>query len=318
MAELSGSVAIVTGAAGGVGREVVRLLLAAGASVVAEDLDPAVTELETPDDERVATVVGDVADSATARAAVETALERFGRLDILVNNAARFLTKPVLDTTDDEWDAVMRTNVRGVFVHCREALPRLADDSGGVIVNVASISGVVGLADQVAYSRARARSSSSHASSRSNGRARGVRVNAVAPGAIDTPFLRECARRRTRCRRGARADRGGPPARADRRAGRDRRDDRLPRLAGLTVRERRDPDGRRGLHRSVGARTDDLPLPTDALVGVRAHRVDGVCATVDGVDAAGDEGGFVAEEEGDDVGDLLRRPSTSHRREQRA
>ena len=187
--ELDGSVAIVTGAAGGVGREVVRLLVAAGAAVVAEDLDPSVAELETPDG-RVAAIVGDVADSTTARAAVAVALERFGGLDILVNNAARFLLKPTLETTDEEWDGVLRTNVRGVFVHCREALPRLAEGSGGAIVNLASISGMVGLSDQAAYSASKGAIVQLTRQLAVDWSPRGVRVNAVAPGAIDTPFLR--------------------------------------------------------------------------------------------------------------------------------
>jgi NAD(P)-dependent dehydrogenase (short-subunit alcohol dehydrogenase family) len=188
MSELDGSVAIVTGAAGGVGREVVRLLLDSGASVVGEDLSPAVAELERPDG-RVATVVGDDADSATARQAVETAIERFGRLDILVNNAAQFLLKPTLETTDEEWDAVLRTNVRGAFVHAREALPRLVE-GGGAIVNVASISGVVGLADQIAYCASKGAIVQLTRQLAVDWSPRGVRVNAVAPGAIDTPFLR--------------------------------------------------------------------------------------------------------------------------------
>ncbi len=189
MAELDGSVAIVTGAAGGVGREVVRLLSAAGAAVVAEDLDPAVMELETRDG-RVVAVLGDVAESGTARAAVDTALERFGRLDILVNNAARLLLKPTLETTDEEWDEVLRTNVRGVFVHSREALPRLAEGNGGAIVNLASISGVVGLSDQAAYSASKGAIVQLTRQLAVEWSGRGVRVNAVAPGAIDTPFLR--------------------------------------------------------------------------------------------------------------------------------
>jgi NAD(P)-dependent dehydrogenase (short-subunit alcohol dehydrogenase family) len=189
MPELDGSVAIVTGAAGGVGREVVRLLLDAGASVVAEDIDPSVAELETADG-RVAALVGDVADASTARAAVAAATERFGRLDLLVNNAARFVTKPVVDTTDDDWDGVMRTNVRGVFVHCREALPLLAEGGGGAIVNLASISGTVGLTDQVAYSASKGAIVQMTRQLAVEWSPRGVRVNAVAPGAIDTQFLR--------------------------------------------------------------------------------------------------------------------------------
>ena len=188
-AELAGSVAIVTGAAGGVGREVVRQLLAAGAAVVAEDLDPAVVELETPEG-LIATVVGDVADSGTASAAVALALERFGRLDILVNNAARFLLKPTLETTDEEWDGLMRTNVRGVFVHCREALPHLVESGAAAVVNLASISGVVGLNDQAAYSAGKGAIVQLTRQLAVDWSPHGVRVNAVAPGAIDTPFLR--------------------------------------------------------------------------------------------------------------------------------
>jgi NAD(P)-dependent dehydrogenase (short-subunit alcohol dehydrogenase family) len=78
-------------------------------------------------------------------------MTRFGRLDVVVNNAGRFLLKPIVDTTDDEWDGLMTTNVRSVFVHCREALPHLIAARAGSIVNVSSISGVIGLPAQGAY-----------------------------------------------------------------------------------------------------------------------------------------------------------------------
>lgn len=186
--ELAGAVAIVTGAAGGVGREVVARLHAAGAAVVAEDLAPEVAALETADG-RVAGLCGDAAQSGTAQRAVELALDRFGRLDILVNNAARFLGKPTLETTDEEWDGLMATNVRSVFVHCREALPHLLAAGGGAIVNVSSISGVVGLPDQAAYGATKAAIAQLTRQLAVDYSPRGVRVNAVAPGAIDTPFL---------------------------------------------------------------------------------------------------------------------------------
>jgi NAD(P)-dependent dehydrogenase (short-subunit alcohol dehydrogenase family) len=140
--ELAGAVAIVTGAAGGVGRATVDLLTARGGRVVAEDLSPAVDELEG---DRVAAVQGDVADPDTARRAVALAHERFGALDIVVNNAGRFLLKPTVETTDDDWDELVRVNVRGAFLHCREALPALSEHGDGRIVNVASISGMIGL-----------------------------------------------------------------------------------------------------------------------------------------------------------------------------
>ncbi|HET6870805.1 MAG TPA: SDR family NAD(P)-dependent oxidoreductase [Solirubrobacteraceae bacterium] len=185
--ELAGAVAIVTGAAGGVGRATVELLRARGARVVAEDLNPAVEELE---DDSVATLHGDVAEPGTARQAVALARERFGALDILVNNAGRFLLKPTADTTDDDWDDLLRVNVRGAFLHCREALPALSDPGDGRIVNVASISGTVGLPGQTAYCSTKGaivqltrQLAIEHAPR--------VRVNAVAPGAIDTGFMDE-------------------------------------------------------------------------------------------------------------------------------
>jgi NAD(P)-dependent dehydrogenase (short-subunit alcohol dehydrogenase family) len=185
--ELAGAVAIVTGAAGGVGRATVELLRARGADVVAEDLNPAVAELEG---ERVATLQGDVAEPDTARHAVALARERFGELNVVVNNAGRFLMKPTVDTTDDDWDGLLRVNVRGAFLHCREALPALSERGDGRIVNVASISGTIGLPGQTAYCSTKGaivqltrQLAIEHAPA--------VRVNAVAPGAIDTGFMDE-------------------------------------------------------------------------------------------------------------------------------
>jgi NAD(P)-dependent dehydrogenase (short-subunit alcohol dehydrogenase family) len=186
MSEFEGKVVIVTGAAGGVGSATVRLLHEAGASVVAEDLDPKVRELET---ERIAPVVGDVADAATADAAVATAVERFGQVDVLVNNAARFLMKGILDTSDAEWDGLLATNVRGVFVHSRAALPQLVQRESSAIVNMTSISGLVGLASQAAYCATKGAIVQLTRQLAVEFAPQGVRVNAVAPGAIETPFL---------------------------------------------------------------------------------------------------------------------------------
>jgi NAD(P)-dependent dehydrogenase (short-subunit alcohol dehydrogenase family) len=179
------TVAIVTGAAGGLGREIVRLLHADGAAVVAEDLDPAVEDLAA---ERIAPLQADVAHADTARRAVALATERFGGLDVLVNNAARFLLKPIGETSDEEFDGLISSNVRGAFVHCREALPALLD-GGGAIVNVASISGLVGLPDQTAYCVTKGAIVQLTRQLAIQYARDGVRVNAVAPGAIDTPFV---------------------------------------------------------------------------------------------------------------------------------
>jgi NAD(P)-dependent dehydrogenase (short-subunit alcohol dehydrogenase family) len=183
---LDGAVAIVTGAAGGIGSAVVAELREAGAKVVAEDIDPAVSELEA---DGVAALEGDAAQAETAREAVRMALTRFGRLDVVVNNAGRFLLKPIVDTSDDEWDALMTTNVRSVFVHCREALPHLIASDRGAIVNVSSISGVVGLPAQGAYCATKGAIAQITRQLAIEHAADGVRVNAIAPGAVDTSFV---------------------------------------------------------------------------------------------------------------------------------
>ena len=185
-AGLEGSVAIVTGAAGGIGSAVLRQLREAGAAVVAEDIAPAVHELG---DDQVATLQADAADAETARQAVELALSRFGRIDVVVNNAGRFLLKPIVDTTDDEWDGLMTTNVRSVFVHCRAALPHLIGAPNGAIVNVSSISGVIGLPAQGAYCATKGAIAQITRQLAIEHAADGVRVNAVAPGAVDTDFV---------------------------------------------------------------------------------------------------------------------------------
>jgi NAD(P)-dependent dehydrogenase (short-subunit alcohol dehydrogenase family) len=183
---LDGAVAIVTGAAGGIGGAVVRELRQAGACVVAEDLDPAVKDLAG---DGVAAIHGDSARTETAREAVSLALTRFGRLDVVVNNAGRFLLKPIVETTDEEWDGLMTTNVRSVFVHCREALPHLIAGGGGTIVNVSSISGVVGLPAQGAYCATKGAIAQITRQLAIEHAADGVRVNAIAPGAVDTSFV---------------------------------------------------------------------------------------------------------------------------------
>jgi NAD(P)-dependent dehydrogenase (short-subunit alcohol dehydrogenase family) len=185
-ASLDGAVAIVTGAAGGIGSAVVEQLRAAGANVVAEDIDPGVEELAA---DGVAALIGDAAQAGTAKAAVDLAHERFGRLDIVINNAGRFLLKPIVETTDEEWDGLMTTNVRSVFVHCREALPRLIANGGGAIVNVSSISGVIGLPAQGAYCATKGAIAQITRQLAIEHAAQGVRVNAVAPGAVDTDFV---------------------------------------------------------------------------------------------------------------------------------
>lgn len=179
------SVTIVTGAAGGVGTAVVRALVAAGGKVVAEDIDPAVEALASDD---VAVVVGDVAEESTAAESVRVALERFGALTGLVNNAARFNLEPIAATSVELWDAIMRTNARGPFVHIRAAEDALVA-AKGAIVNTGSMSGLIGMADQIAYGASKGAVHQITRIAAIELAGRGVRVNAVAPGHIETGFM---------------------------------------------------------------------------------------------------------------------------------
>jgi len=185
---MAGKVAIVTGAAGGVGKAVVALLVSRGACVVAEDIMPSVGELATLGN-RVAPIVGDVRDAATASAALGAAQDRFGGVNILINNAAIIQSKDILETTEEEWDRLMDINVKGAFHHIRAVLPPMLAASRGAIVNVTSISGVLGLAKQAAYCASKGALVQMTRQLAVEYAAQGIRVNAVAPGAVDTPFL---------------------------------------------------------------------------------------------------------------------------------
>jgi NAD(P)-dependent dehydrogenase (short-subunit alcohol dehydrogenase family) len=181
-------VAIVTGAAGGIGRAVVRLLLERGYGVVAEDISPGVLKLADVAGGTVIALQADVGITESALGAVDLATSTFGRLDLLVNNAGLFLRKPTEDCTDEDFDALMATNVRGAFIHAREALPSLAATHGS-IVNLASISGLVGMPGQTVYAMTKGAIVQLTRQLAVEHAHRGIRVNAVAPGAVDTDFV---------------------------------------------------------------------------------------------------------------------------------
>jgi NAD(P)-dependent dehydrogenase (short-subunit alcohol dehydrogenase family) len=186
--DLSGKVALVTGATRGIGHATVQLLLARGAQVIATDLRDDVNRLACSS---VATLVGDVTTEATAVASVELAVERFGRLDIVVNNAGRTLNKPILDTSVADIDALYAVNLRGAFLHAREALRVMLPQRSGVIVNVASVASVVALKDTVAYASSKAALVQLTRSIAIEYGMHGIRANAVAPGVIETDILED-------------------------------------------------------------------------------------------------------------------------------
>ncbi|MER7079202.1 hypothetical protein SAMN02982929_04352 [Saccharopolyspora kobensis] len=185
--DLTGRVAVVTGAARGIGRATAELLRARGARLVVTDQAPAVAELAEAAPDHVAALVGDVADEDLARETMALARDRFGRLDVLVNNAGRTLNKPVTETSVEDFEAIMRVNARGNFVQAREAFRAM--EAGGAIVSIASVSSVVAFETQTAYAASKGALAQMTRVLAIEGGPKGIRSNAVLPGVIDTDIM---------------------------------------------------------------------------------------------------------------------------------
>ncbi|WP_030373121.1 SDR family NAD(P)-dependent oxidoreductase [Streptomyces rimosus] len=198
--EFAGKVALVTGAARGVGKETVGLLVARGARVVAVDVRPEVRTLPdefpvaesgtgTVPEPRILPLTGDITQEETAVQAVRSAVDAFGGLDILVNNAGRMLSKPLTETTAEDWDTVMAVNARGSFFFAREAFRAMQDRGGGAIVSTGSYTCTVALPEGAAYSASKGALAQLTKVLAVEGGPLGIRANIVAAGVIETDFL---------------------------------------------------------------------------------------------------------------------------------
>jgi NAD(P)-dependent dehydrogenase (short-subunit alcohol dehydrogenase family) len=193
---LTGKVAIVTGAASGIGLATVLKYLEAGATgVVAVDLasEPPTPQLGHAGAGRVRYVGGDVGAEATAAAFTKEALEAFGRIDVLVNNAGTSVVKPIHEHTSTEWDRVMRTNVTALFLAARHVIPVMLRQRAGVILNTGSISGQVGISGQGAYGPSKGAVHQLTRQMAVEYAPHGIRVNAVGCGTVDTPLVHQSA-----------------------------------------------------------------------------------------------------------------------------
>lgn len=191
---LDGRVALITGSGSGQGRAAALLMARHGARVTVVDVDEAgaretVRMLEGQGSEAVAVAV-DVSQRASCDAMVETTIQRFGRLDVLYNNAAVQMSGGVLDCTDEQWDLTIATNLSAIFYACRAAIPHMLAGRGGSIINTASTLGLIGSEGFAAYGAAKAGLVKlTQQIAVEYGPA--IRANVIAPGSIDTPRFRK-------------------------------------------------------------------------------------------------------------------------------
>jgi len=197
MPDLPGRSAVITGAASGIGRAIAIRYAQAGAAVVVADLDEVNRHGQQPTSELIAAAGGaarfvrcDVSDRASVDALVEATVSEFGRLDVVVNNAAISVGKNLLDTTDEEWDRVMAVNLTGPFLLCRAAVGHMVQqplrgDVRGRIVNVTSQHAVIAAPQDCAYGTSKSAVAYLTRQIAVDYAAQGIVCNAVAPGKIE-------------------------------------------------------------------------------------------------------------------------------------
>lgn len=196
--KLEGKVAIVTGAGRdgkGIGRSISLALAAEGVDIVIADFVPAAAEAVAAEvkalGRRAIAVQGNVAVPADAEAMVQKALDEFGKVDILVNNAGITRDALIARMSEEDWDLVIATNLKGTF-NCTKAVARpMLKQRGGKIVNVASVMGIIGNVGQANYSASKAGIIGLTKTTAKELGSRGINVNAVAPGFIQTAMTDE-------------------------------------------------------------------------------------------------------------------------------
>lgn len=192
---LEGQTALITGGGTGIGRAIALTFSREGANVAvagrrSEKLQGVVKELEEAGGQGLA-VVGDVTKAGDTERAVRETVERFGRLNVLVNNAGALHVSSIEGIPEEEWDRLMRVNLKGPFLMSRAALPEFRKAGGGAIVNIGSVLGLVAIKNRAAYCASKGGVTLLTKAMALDHAHEGVRVNCICPAIVETPLVRE-------------------------------------------------------------------------------------------------------------------------------
>jgi NAD(P)-dependent dehydrogenase (short-subunit alcohol dehydrogenase family) len=189
---LDGKVCVITGAAGGMGREATLLFCSEGAKVCVADVDGEAAQRTAAEAGEAFAVQVDVADEASVKAMYAETAKRYGGIDVLYNNAGISPTDDgsIMDTKLDAWERVQAVNTRGVYLCCRHGIPHLLERGGGSVINVASFVALVGAAtSQISYTASKGAVLALSRELAVQFARQGIRVNALCPGPVETPLL---------------------------------------------------------------------------------------------------------------------------------
>ncbi|HEV8716053.1 MAG TPA: glucose 1-dehydrogenase [Candidatus Binatia bacterium] len=194
--KLSDQVAIVTGGGSGQGRATALLFAQEGARVVVGDInDKGAAEtarlINRQEGGQAIAAKVDVTKADEVSGMVDTALSHYGRLDILINNAGATLFKGIEDTSEEDWDRILNTNLKAIFLGCKYAIPAMRRSGAGSIVNIASVAGLIGMPEHFAYCAAKAGVIHFTKSLALDHGRENIRINCICPGGVLTPMLGE-------------------------------------------------------------------------------------------------------------------------------
>ncbi|CAB4333690.1 MAG: glucose 1-dehydrogenase [Actinobacteria bacterium] len=193
-------VVVVTGAGGGIGSAISARFASEGAKVVVTDVNSelakqTVAAISADGDSAVA-ITADISESPACRELIAEVVERFGRVDVLINNAGINRRGPLMELTEDDWHATFRVNVDAMFYLCQAVVPLMINQGGGAIVNTASQWGLYPAPGHIAYNVSKAAVASFTQNLARDYAPHKIRVNAVCPGEIGTPMLEQAAIRK--------------------------------------------------------------------------------------------------------------------------